>query len=330
MFKNLYSLRELSREDIISIFELTKKIKKEPAKYITALKDKTLVMIFEFQSLRTRISFETGMTQMGGHAIYLKSFPSPEKTAASSRESTIYSIRLESMKDRAKVLSRYGEVIAYRALRDERVKQMIQFSDIPVINIYTHNHHPCQGLTDLYTILEKKGKIEGLKLAFFGDAGEHARHIINELLMGGAKLGLNVTVSVPEMNRYMPQESVWKYALDEAKESGAKIVLEHNPMIAARDADVVYSSYHIMEMDDVWEIASRCVNWPPYQVNTKLLSYAKPDAIVMHEMPAYRGFEITDAVIDGPQSVVYDEAENRLHVQKAILLQIVEAHEEDN
>lgn len=329
MFTNLYSLRDLSREDIMSILELTKKIKKEPTKYSTALRDKTLIMIFEFQSLRTRNSFETGMTQLGGHAIYLKSFPSPEKVAASSRESTIYSIRLESMKDRAKVLSRYGDVIAYRALRDESVQQMIQFSDIPVINIYTHSHHPCQGLTDLYTILEKKGKIEGLKLAFFADAGEHARHIINELLMGGVKLGLSVTVSVPEMNRYMPDESVWKRAQEEAKEMGAEVVLEHDPMIAAKDADVVYSCYHIMEMDDMWEIASRCVNWPPYQVNTKLLSHAKPDAIVMHEMPAYRGFEITDAVIDGPQSVVYDEAENRLHVQKAILVKLIKGHEDN-
>jgi len=326
LVKHLRSLHFLSRDEIETILELAKDIKQKPEKYAHALEGKTLAMLFELPSLRTRNSFETAMAQLGGHAIFIKcppkdAFPEEFKKLAGFIADTWLG-EIEGIKDTAKVLSRYVNVIMCRATKDETLEALIKYSDVPVIDGMTPSFHPCQGLTDLFTILEKKGKFKGLKLAIVGDLGpqQDGANVINDLMMGCAKMGINVTASCPEMNRFMPSGKPWEWALEDAKETGTKIEIEHDPQKAVKDADVIYAFYQYSFESGPEARRERMVMFPPYQVNTKLVERAKPDVIVMHCLPAYRGLEITDAVIDGPHSVVYDQAENRLHTQKAILV----------
>ncbi|NIR86616.1 ornithine carbamoyltransferase [Candidatus Bathyarchaeota archaeon] len=326
MFKHLRSLHFLSRNDIVTILELAKKIKQKPEKYAQTLEGKTLAMLFELPSLRTRSSFETAMTQLGGHAIYIKcppreSFPQEFKELAGFVADTWLGT-IEGIKDKAKVLSRYMDAIMCRAMKDETLEALIKHSDVPVIDGMTPSFHPCQALTDLFTILEKKGKFKGLKLAIVGDLGaqQDGANVANSLMIGCAKVGIDVTASCPEMNRFMPSGKPWEWALEDARETGAKIEIEHDPQKAVEGVDVIYAYYQYSFEAGPEAMRERMVMFPPYQVNTKLVERAKPDVIVMHCLPAYRGLEITDAVIDGPHSVVYDQAENRLHTQKAILV----------
>ena len=299
MVRHVLSDFDLTRDEVWEILRLSKEMKDNPRRYVRALEAKTLIMLFQLPSLRTRVSFETAMTQLGGHAIY-------------------YQIgegftRGETLKDGVKTLSRYGDAMMVRVLSQEVLEEIARHSSIPVINGMTMRFHPCQNLGDLLTIWEEKGRLEGLKVSYVGDGGCNTAH---STLIGCSSMGMDVTVVCPEDPRYMPDPKIF----DEARRRAlGRIEVVHDPIEGVRDADVVYT--------DVWvsagmeaEARERLRVFPPYQVNRELLSHAKPDCIVMHCLPAHRGQEITDDVIDGPNSVVFDQAENRLHAQKGLLL----------
>lgn len=309
--------------DIDLIFERTKELKdkqrrNEPHELLLG---RTLAMIFEKPSLRTRFSFEVAITQLGGHAIFLKA---PWK-APSEIATWLSDIHMaEPKEDIARILSRYADAIMARTYEHETLKVLADKATVPVINGLSNDLHPCQTLADLYTILEKKGRLEGLKLAYIGDGGCNTAH---STIIGCAKIGIEATVACPSYvskgtlrSRYEPKKKYMKWAREDAKESGTKIPeVVHDPLEAVKDADIIYT--------DVWvsmgmeaEKEERLAVFRPFQVTKKIVSSAKEDVIVLHCLPAHRGFEITDEVIeDKKHSVVFDEAENRLHVQKAIL-----------
>ncbi|MFA6254829.1 MAG: ornithine carbamoyltransferase [Patescibacteria group bacterium] len=306
MKKDLISIAQLTKQEILEIISLAEKIKKNPADYSTKLKDKTLLMIFEKPSLRTRISFEVGMTQMGGHAIYYDLANSPMG-------------KKESVSDTAKTASRYVDIIMARLFSHQQIEELAEYATVPVINALTDFSHPCQILGDFLTIKEKKGRLENLKLTYLGDSNNNVTH---SLIFGSAIVGLDIAIGCPADSKYLPQESV----LAKSKElDGREIKITDDPIEAIKDADVVYTdswmSYHIPESEKEKRLAAL----KHYQVTAELMKSAKPDAIFMHCLPAQRGVEQTAEVIDGPQSVVFDQAENRLHIQKAIMLKLLKA-----
>ncbi len=296
---SLYDLSNLEIEEILNKCETLKTMHKLGADY-QPLKGKTLGMIFEKSSTRTRVSFEVAMWQLGGHALFL-----------SNRDIQIG--RGETIPDTARVLSRYLDGIMIRAYSHDDVKLLAKYADIPVINGLTDYTHPCQVLADLFTIQEKKKKLSGLKLAFIGDG---KNNMANSLIFGCSKVGMDIAVASPE--EFLPDKEVVNKAKADAVMNGSKIILTDDVFEAAKDADVLYT--------DVWtsmgqeeETAYRKKVFAGYQINQELLSVADKNVIVMHCLPAHRGEEITEEVIEGEHSVVFDEAENRLHVQKAIL-----------
>ena len=263
------------------------------------LKGKTLGMIFEKSSTRTRVSFEVGMYQLGGHALFLSS-------------NDLQIGRGEPIKDTARVLSRYVDGIMIRTFSHDGIIELAQYADIPIINGLTDLLHPCQALTDLLTIREHKGELKGLKLAYVGDGNNMA----NSLMYAAAKVGMDIAIATPK--GYEPDATVILNAKADAALTGATITITDDIKLAVANADVVYT--------DVWasmgqeaEQKARIAIFKDYQVNQTLMDLAKTDAIVMHCLPAHRGEEITEDVLEGNQSVVFDEAENRLHVQKAIM-----------
>jgi ornithine carbamoyltransferase len=301
MQKDLISLGDLSSEDLWLILnraiELKQELRQGGNKPLLA--HKTLGMIFQKPSLRTRVSFEVGMLQLGGHALYL----SPNEIQLGARE---------SVPDVARVLSRYVDGIMARVFAHSDVETLARFASVPVINGLSDFSHPCQGLADLLTIYEKRGKLHGLKLVYIGDGN----NVCHSLLLGGALAGMHVVAATPP--GFEPQQAVVDKARNIAAQTGGRIVLEHDPKAAVHGADVIYT--------DVWasmgqeaEAAEREQVFAAYQVNSALVARAGADVLVMHCLPAHRGHEITDDVIDGPQSVVFDQAENRLHAQKAVL-----------
>ncbi|MBU4310851.1 ornithine carbamoyltransferase [bacterium] len=300
--KDLISIVDLTPKEINQIFKLTKKLKKlhKKRKDHLLLLDKTLAMIFQKPSTRTRVSFEAGMYHLGGYALFLSA-------------QDLQLRRGETIKDTAMTLSRYVDGIMIRTYDHQDVEDLAKYGTIPVINGLSDLLHPCQVLSDLYTIKEKKGRLKKLKVAYVGDGN----NVANSWCYGAAKTGMELSLACP--SRHQPNEEVVKRASGEAMISGAKINILENPSEAVKDADVIYT--------DVWssmgkegEEAERRSIFYPYQVNEELVSKAKKDVIVMHCLPAHRGEEITDGVMDGPHSVVFDQAENRLHVQKAILV----------
>ncbi len=300
--KHLLSLHDWSPEDIEKALTLAAKLKKEQKEGIPhpLLQGKTLGMIFSKSSTRTRVSFEVGMYQLGGHALFLSS-------------NDIQLGRGETIHDTAKVLSRYLDGIMIRTYRQEDVEALAEFGSIPIINGLTDLLHPCQVLADLLTIQEHCGSLKGKKLAYVGDGNNMA----HSLLFGGAKCGMEVAVATPAA--YKCDEEVVKKAMEDAKETGARIVITEDPKEAVKDADAVYTDTWVsMGQED--QKAEKVKAFSPYQVNDELFALAKKDAIFLHCLPAYRGMEVTDSVIDGPQSVIFDEAENRLHAQKAVLV----------
>ena len=303
---NLVTLRDYTPEQLASILKLAAAIKKSPACYQGAMHHRVLIMIFEKPSLRTRVSFETGMCQMGGHAIYYDLSKSPLGTGK------------ENIHDSVKVLSRYADLIMARLFKHTDLEEMARYSRIPVINGLTNFSHPCQIFSDLQTIQEKKGRLRGLTLAYLGDAYNNVTH---SLLYGCALTGINIRIGCPAGADYSPLPQVLEEANKLARDSG--ITVTHDPREAVAGADVVYTdswmSYHI----PAEEMEARVKIFMPYQVNSELMRHAKPDAIFMNCLPAQRGYEQTAEVIDGPQSVVFDEAENRLHAQKAIMLYLL-------
>ncbi|WP_418791482.1 ornithine carbamoyltransferase [Phosphitispora sp. TUW77] len=299
--KDLLALYLLTREEIWEILKLAQdlKIKQKNGVACPLLNGKTLGMIFTKSSTRTRVSFEAAMYQLGGYPLFL-----------SGQELQLG--RGETIADTAKVLSRYLDGIMIRTFAHSDVEELAKYADIPIINGLTDLNHPCQILADFQTIMEYKGGLKGLKLAYIGDGN----NICHSLLNGCAKVGMNISAAVP--GGYEPNPEIVKIAKADAEETGAVIEITDDPFKAVKDGDVIYT--------DVWasmgqeeEHAERLKIFKPYQVNAKLVSCAKPDYLFMHCLPAHRGEEVTAEVIDGPNSVVFDEAENRLHAQKAVL-----------
>lgn len=301
--KDLLTVADIPRQRIHHLIALAQKMKAARAQGRTTfpLKGKTLGLIFEKPSTRTRVSFEAGMNQLGGQALFLAS----EKIQLS---------RGESLADTAKVLTRYLDGLVVRTFDQASLEEWARHTSIPVINGLTDHCHPCQALADLLTIVEKMGRAKGLKLAYIGDGN----NITHSLLEGGAKVGMHVSVGCPE--GYEPDHRIVEAAKEEGLQTGARIEITHDPKIAAKDADVIYTDVWI-SMGQENEHQPRMAALAPYQVNRQLMQQAKPNALVMHCLPAHRGEEITEDVLDGPQSVVLDQAENRLHIQKAILLE---------
>jgi ornithine carbamoyltransferase len=303
--KHLISLKDWSPEAIFEVLDLAEKVKAAPLQYADVLKQKTLLMIFEKPSLRTRISFEAGMTQLGGHAIYYDMSTSPMGGGK------------ETIEDSIKVISRMCNMVMARLFKHDDILEMAKHSSIPIINALTDNSHPCQILADLLTIQEKKGGLKGLTLAYLGDGFNNVTH---SLMYGCSKLGMNIRVGSP--NGHQPDPEVAEKCQEFVKESGSEMLITDDPARAVSGADVVYTdswmSYHIPKEEE----AARIEVFKPYQVTAERMAQADPEAIFMNCLPALRGAEQTSEVIDGPQSVVFDEAENRLHAQKAVMLKL--------
>lgn len=299
--KYLLSLKDLTTEEIFNILEMAKKLKYELQNDIEhkILKGKTLGMIFTKSSTRTRVSFEVGMVQLGGYPLFLSS-------------QDIQLGRGETIEDTAKVLSRYVDGIMIRTYKQSDVEDLAKYGTVPVINGLTDSFHPCQVLADLLTIYESKSKLDGLKLAYVGDGN----NIAHSLLYGCSKVGMDISIATPK--GYECNDEIVKSAKEDAKLTGVNITITEDPIEAVKDADVVYTDTWV-SMGQEEEKQKRIEIFKPYQVNGELFSMAKKDAIFLHCLPAYRGYEVTSEVIDGPQSLVFDEAENRLHVQKAVM-----------
>ena len=295
--RDLISIADMSPQDIRRVVDTARMMKS--GRPSSVLKGKTLALLFEKPSLRTRVSFDVAMQQLGGHAVYL----SPAEVGLGERE---------PVADVARVLSRYVDAIAARTFAQETVEELARWADVPVINALSDGEHPCQALADLLTIYEKKGRWRGLVLSFVGDGNNVAR----SLMLGSALAGMDFRIASPQ--GYGISTELVDKAKSLAAASGAAVACVESPQEAVSGADVVYT--------DVWtsmgqekERAERQRAFGGYQVNAELLALASPDAIVMHDLPAHRGEEIADEVIEGPQSVIFDQAENRLHAQKAVL-----------
>ena len=285
MKKDFLTLKELSAGELLGIIRKARAIKKQPEKYVSALKNKTLAMLFQKTSTRTRISFEAGMTQLGGHAIYLDWHTT--------------NFTLGSLSDEIRCISRYADIIMARVYKHSDVQDMARHSEVPVINGLSDLHHPCQAVADLMTVQEKLKTFKNIKMAYIGDGN----NVCNSLILTCRKLGVEIRVAAPK--GYEPQEK--------------PDLFTHDPKHAAKDADVIYTDTWV-SMGQEKETQRRMGVFKPYQVNSQLLG----KALFMHCLPAHRGFEVTNEVIDGPQSIVFDQAENRLHAQKAILLHLLE------
>lgn len=301
--KDFITVFDLSIEEIESLFELALKVKANPDEYEKALPEMTMAMIFEKPSLRTRVSFEAGMTQLGGHAIYL----GPNDISLGKRE---------SVPDIARTLDRMVDIIMARTFAHESVTTLAEYASVPVINGLSDLHHPCQALADYLTIMEKKGSLRGLKLAFVGDGN----NVAHSLLECGARTGVSVTIVCPK--GYEPKKDIFENAKEEGKKLGATMSVTNDLKEGVTGADIVYT--------DVWasmgqekEAEERKKIFAPYQVNSQVMEMADKEAIFMHCLPAHRGEEVTDEVIESWQSVVFDEAENRLHAQKALILKLL-------
>lgn len=299
------SIADLEPDVLQSLLDLAQGLKDEWAAGGNAplLEGKTLGMVFQKPSLRTRVSFDMGMLHLGGQALYL----SPNEIQLGKRE---------TVPDVARVLSRYVDGIMARVFDHQHILQLAEYSRVPVINGLSDYNHPCQGLTDLFTIFEKKGSLEGIKLVYLGDGNNVAR----SLLFGAAKLGVDFVLAGPEGYHLSGQDMA--LAQQFAEQSGSKLEQTTDVHAAVAKADVLYTDAWF-SMGQEEEARKRAQIFPPYQINEALVSEAKQDVIVMHCLPAHRGQEITDGVADGPHSALFDQAENRMHAQKAVLVELM-------
>jgi ornithine carbamoyltransferase len=295
---SLISTHDLTLEETDEIFTLARKMKETPADYRDALTGKTLGMIFQKPSTRTRVSFEVGIYQLGGIGLYLSA-------------QDLQLGRGETVPDTARVLGRYVDAVMARVFRHQDIIDLARYSGVPVINGLSDLLHPCQALADYMTLQEKKGELRGLRLAYVGDGN----NVAHSLMLAGAKVGANVTVVCPQ--GYEPKEEIVRLAREDAKAGGCRIEVTDD-LAGVDGVDAVYT--------DVWasmgqeaEAQKRMKVFKPYQVNSKLMARAAADAVFLHCLPAHRGEEVTDEVADSPASVIFDEAENRLHAQKAIM-----------
>nr|WP_072337876.1 MULTISPECIES: ornithine carbamoyltransferase [unclassified Paenibacillus] len=303
--RDFIGLVDYTSEEIRYLIDLAIDLKKKQkaGEIYQPLKGKTLGMIFEKSSTRTRVSFEVGMYQLGGHALFLS-------------KNDLQIGRGETIADTAQTMSRYLDGIMIRTYAHRTVIELARNATVPVINGLTDLSHPCQALADYQTVLEKKGRLEGLKVAYIGDGN----NMVHSLLMGAAKLGINFAVATPE--GYEPDGEVLQLSREAAAKTGAGVLFTNDPREAIADADVVYT--------DVWasmgfeaEQKEREIAFKQFQVNEALVKYAKSDYLFMHCLPAHRGEEVSEGVIDGSNSVIFDQAENRLHAQKAVMAAIM-------
>ena len=303
--KSLASLYDLTREEIEEVLKTTELVKLEllRGEGHLLLRGKTLAMIFEKPSTRTRVSFEVGMFQLGGHALYLGA-------------NDLQLGRGETIADTARVISRYSDGIMARVFAHQTILDLVRYSRVPVINGLSDLCHPCQGLADLFTIYEKKGRLSGLRLAYVGDGN----NVAHSLLHGCSKVGMDIVLGCPR--GYEPNPEVVLQAEKEAERTGSEVKVTKDPKEAVKGADIVYT--------DVWasmgkekEREERLQVFKPFQINAQLVLGAKEDYLFMHCLPAHRGEEVTDDVADSMNSVIFDQAENRLHAQKALLTLIL-------
>ncbi len=299
MQKDFLSIHDLSLYEFSQLLDQASAVKSNPHKYRKTLEGKILAMIFQKPSLRTRVTFEAGMLQLGGEAIYL----APSDIQMGSREGAA---------DIGKNLERWVDGIMIRTFAHQTAVDLAASTRIPVINALTDLSHPCQGMADVFTLREHKGTLAGLKLTYVGDGN----NVCHSLMLAAARAGMTMAVATPP--GYEPKREMAALAREDGKTTGFELILAHSPEEAVTGADAVYT--------DVWasmgqeaEKEKRAAIFAPYQVNARLMSHAKKDAVFMHCLPAHRGDEVTDDVIDAPYSIVYDQAENRLHVQKVIL-----------
>lgn len=297
--RDLMTIADLNAAEFAAILDQATAMKREPGGHAGALEGKTLAMIFQKPSLRTRVTFETGMTQLGGHAIYI----SPSDAGLGIRE---------SVEDVARNLERWVDGIIARVFAHELVTGLARHSRVPVINALSDDFHPCQALADFLTLREHHGRLEGLKLAWLGDGN----NVCHSLMLAASRSGVQMAVATPQ--GYEPKADVVERAAAEGRETGAAFEIGNDPFEAVKEADAVYT--------DVWasmgqeeQAEERARIFRPFQVNEKVMAAARPGAKFMHCLPAHRGEEVTDAVADSPNSVIFDQAENRLHTQKAVM-----------
>lgn len=300
--RNLRTLYDISQDDLIKIFEITKDIKTNPAKYTTAMQGKTMVMINEKQSLRTKVTFEAGIMQMGGYSVYL------------TNTDINLGVR-EPVKDVARNLSRWVDLIVARTFKQETIDELAEYGSIPVINALSDAGHPCQAIADLFTVWDQmynQGSLYDFKLTYIGDGN----NVCNSLILIAGLLGFQLIVCTPP--GYEPDRIQIQQGRERSHHAGGAITFENDPKAAVKDSHAIYT--------DVWtsmgqeiETAKRKIDFADYQINKELLTNASEDAVVMHCLPAHRGEEITDDVLESDRSIVFDQAENRLHAQKAIM-----------
>ena len=304
--QDFLTLQDYSRDEIWRILETTHKFKHEPRveELSRLLASKNIAMIFQKSSTRTRVSFQVAIHQLGGHALYLD-----------WRQLQLG--RGETVADTARVLDRYVDGIVARVFAQSHLEEMARHARISVINALSDLYHPCQIICDLYTIWERKGNLEGLKLAYIGDGN----NVCNSLLIGCSKVGMNISVACPD--EFRPCDKAVNWALGNAGESGSKVEIVDDPHRAVEGTDIIYTDTFVsMGLDAEREKRLR-IFLPKYQVNSDLFKHATEDAVFMHCLPAHRGEEVTNQVIDGPSSIVWDQAENRLHTAKALLALII-------
>ncbi len=309
--KDFLSITDLNKKEALHILHLAQKLKaelKNKGGNKLTLKNKTLIMMFEKPSLRTRLSFEIGMTQLGGHAIYL----GPSEIGLGARE---------PVADIARVASRMGNLIMARVFKHDTVSELARHSLVPVINGLSDFEHPCQALADALTILEHKGGFKGLRLAYIGDS---ENNVTNSLALLSGLLGMHFVTASPK--GYWMKKEIVVNAKKLAEKSGATITEVSDPYEAVKNADIIYTDTWV-SMGDEAQKAKRLKVFKSYQVTASLMKLSKKNALFMHDLPAYRGNEVTSEVIDGPQSVVWAQAENRLHAQKALMLYLMNDHE---
>ena len=304
MVRHLLKISDFTKAEIEKIINKAIELKENPQNFTSELKGETLLMIFEKPSLRTRISFEVGMQQLGGHAIFYSIKDSPLG-------------RKENIHDTAKAASRYVDLISARLFKRHDMWDLAQYADVPIINMLDDFAHPCQMMGDFLTIKEKKGRLENFKISYFGDAYNNVTY---DLMRICAIFGLELDVACPKGDAYTPEKVVLEEVAEIAEETGAHINVLHDAYNAARDSDIVYTDSWMSYGIPFEKEEERRKIFTPFQVNSQIMEAAKSDAIFMNCLPAKRGYEQTTEVIDGPQSFVFDQAENRLHSQKAIML----------
>ncbi len=298
--KDFLSLKDLAAEDIISILNLADKIKKNPIKYSLMLEGKVIVLLFQKTSTRTRISFESGMYQLGGNAIFV--------------DWTTTNLHLGSLADEIRCISAYVDLIIARVNEHNTLEEIRKTSDVPVVNGLSDIYHPCQTLADLMTIREKFGSFDNIKVAWTGDGN----NVCNSLIIGCVIMNIPISVATPE--KYQPHPLILEWVRNQKNSN--QYEYQNNPKEAVKNADIVYTDTFV-SIGQENESEDRLKIFAPYQINSDLLSYSKKTPYVMHCLPAHRGVEITNEVLDSNISIVFDQAENRLHVQKALMLKLL-------